>query len=105
MANHDEKWPTASFEEKFSMMMGNMSEADQKRSAGQVLHMCQCVKCLTSVDIGETNAVFCTLGKSEVIHEHKGCLCSECGITKTMSMRWDYYCTKGSAVELSDINS
>lgn len=103
MATPDEKWPTASFEEKYEMMMGSMSEVDPKRSAEQVLHMCQCVKCPTSTEAGETNAVFCTIGKSDVIHEQKGCLCSECGLTRTMSMRWGYYCTQGSAVELSDL--
>ncbi len=103
MASPDEKWPTASFEEKYEMMMGSMSEVDPKRSAEQVFYMCQCVKCPTSIETGETNAVFCTIRKSEVIQEQKGCLCSECGLTKTMSMRWEYYCTQGSAVDLSDL--
>jgi len=98
-----ETWSTDTFEEKFKALMGNMPEADQKRSAGQVLHLCQCSKCPTCTESEETNLVFCTLGKSETIQKQKGCLCSTCSITKTMSMRWDYYCTQGSAVELSDL--
>jgi len=104
MATPDEKWATASFEEKYSMMMGSMSEADQKRSAQNVIHLCRCNKCQTNTETGEINAVYCTLGKSEGISEQRGCLCSECSITKTMSMRWKYYCTQGSAVGLSNLN-
>jgi hypothetical protein len=98
-----ENWSTSSFEEKSKAMMAGMSEVDQKKSAGQVLHLCQCNKCPTCTDAKEAGAVLCILGKSEVIHEQKGCLCSECGLTKTMSMRWEYYCTQGSAVNLSDL--
>ncbi len=103
MATPDEKWPTASFEEKYSMMMGSMSEADQKRSAQNVIHLCQCNRCPTNTETGEINAVYCTFGKSEGINEQKECLCAGCSITKTMSMRWNYYCTQGSAVELSNL--
>jgi hypothetical protein len=103
MATPDEKWPAASFEEKYSMMTGHMSVADQKRSAENVIHLCQCNKCPTNSQTGEINAVFCTFGKAPGIHEQKGCLCSSCSITKTMSLRWQYYCTHGSALELSDL--
>jgi hypothetical protein len=98
-----ETWKTSSFEEKYETMMGGMSEADQKKSAEQVLHLCQCSKCPTNTEVGEFNAIYCTLGKSEMIHQQKGCLCSKCSITKTMSLRWNYYCIQGSAVELSDM--
>ena len=84
--------------------MGGMSEADQKRAAENVIHLYQCSKCPTNCATGEINAVFCTFGKNQEIIEQKGCFCSECSTTKTMSMRWDYFCTQGSAVELSDIN-
>lgn len=85
------------------MMMGSMSEAEQKRSAVEVIHLCQCDKCPTNIEVGEINAVYCTFGKRELIQEKKECLCVECSITKTMSLRWDYYCTQGSGVELSDL--
>lgn len=98
-----ETWKSDSFEAKYRAMIAGMSQADQKKSAVQVLHLCQCSKCPTCAGSGETDLVFCTLGKSAIIHEQKGCLCSECAISKTMSLRWDYYCTHGSAVELSDL--
>jgi len=103
MTTPDEKWPTASFEEKYQMMMGSMSKDQQKRSAQNVVHLCLCNKCPTNNNTGEINRVYCTLGKSNSFQEKKGCLCSECPITKTMSMRWGYYCIQGSAVDLSNL--
>ncbi|MFW9832056.1 MAG: DUF2769 domain-containing protein [Candidatus Thorarchaeota archaeon] len=103
MSDPIEKWPTASFEEKYKMMMGNLSDADQKRSVDQLNDFCQCSKCPTYAGVGDTHRVFCAVGKSEVIHEQKGCLCSTCAATQTMSLRWDYYCTRGSAVNLSEL--
>lgn len=98
-----ETWATDSFEAKYNALMGKMSEKEIKRSAEQVLYLCQCSKCKTCMGSGETNLVFCSLGRSEVIRERKNCLCSTCAIAKTMSLRWDYYCIRGSAVELSDL--
>ncbi|MFW9810761.1 MAG: DUF2769 domain-containing protein [Candidatus Thorarchaeota archaeon] len=98
-----ETWATDTFEAKYKAMMGQMSEADIKRSAEQVIHLCQCSNCSTNSETGEINAVYCTFGISEMNHEKKGCLCSQCSITKTMSLRWDYYCSQGSAVDLSDL--
>jgi hypothetical protein len=103
MTTPEEKWPSASFEEKYQMLMGGMSKQDRKRSIEQVVHMCQCSRCPSYTGTGETDLVFCTLGNSPKIQEQKGCLCPHCGVTKTMSMRWDHYCTKGSAVDLSDL--
>lgn len=103
MADIEERWATASFEEKYKAMMASMTEADQKRSAEQVVYICKCKTCLTYTESGESNLAFCNQGKSATIHEQKGCLCSTCPMTKTMSLRWDYYCTRGSALELSDL--
>jgi hypothetical protein len=98
-----ETWATDSFEAKYKAMMAGMSEADIKRSAEQVLHLCLCNKCPTNTETGEVNAVYCTFGISNMIKEKKDCLCSECPITKTMSLRWDHYCSRGSALDLSDL--
>lgn len=98
-----ETWAKDSFEAKYKAMMSGMSEADIKRSAIEVLHFCQCTKCPTNTEHGEITAVYCTLGQKDHALERKGCLCSGCAITKTMSLRWDYYCIKGSAVSLSDL--
>ncbi|MHA1136096.1 MAG: DUF2769 domain-containing protein [Candidatus Thorarchaeota archaeon] len=104
MSDPIETWSEDSFEQKYTMMMGGMSEADQKKAAVNVIHLCKCSTCPTNCATGEINAVFCTFGNSKEIVEQKGCFCSECAITKTMSLRWEYFCTQGSAVELSDLN-
>jgi hypothetical protein len=105
LATPEEKWPEASFEERYTMMMAGMSKEDRQRSVEQLVFMCKCARCPSYTVTGETDLVFCALGKSQVIQEQKGCQCPQCGVTKTMSMRWDHYCTKGSAVELSDLPS
>jgi hypothetical protein len=98
-----ETWAKDSFEAKYRAMMAGMSESDIKRSAEQVLYLCQCHKCPTNEKTGEMNAVYCSLGKSLIVTEQRGCQCLNCAITKTMSLRWDYYCIRGSAAELSDL--
>lgn len=100
-----ETWTKDSFEAKYKALMAGMSEADMKKSAVQVLHLCRCNKCPTNTEVGEITAVYCTLGRAHRGLERKGCLCSDCAITRTMSLRWDYYCTKGSAVELSGLKA
>lgn len=103
MTSDDERFLTASFEEKMQMM-AVMSDADRERAAENVLYLCKdyCGKCPTYQGTGDTTLAFCSLGKSKVIQEHKGCLCGQCPITKTMSLRWNYYCTQGKALELSE---
>lgn len=103
MADIEERWATASFEEKYEAMMARMTEVDQQRSVEQVAYICKCRTCPTYKESGETNLAFCNQGKSAIIHEQKGCLCSSCPMTKTMSLRWDYYCSQGSALNLSDL--
>lgn len=103
MASDEEKFPAATFEEKFKML-AVMSDTDRERASENVLYICKdyCGKCPTNQGTGEINLAFCTLGKSTVIQEQKGCLCGQCPITKTMSLRWDYYCIRGKALELSE---
>jgi hypothetical protein len=103
MADIEGRWATASFEEKYKAMMASMTEADQKRSAEQVAYTCKCRTCPTYIESEEPNLAFCYQGKSTIIQEQKGCLCSTCPITKTMSLRWENYCKQGSALELSDL--
>ncbi|UCE12725.1 MAG: DUF2769 domain-containing protein [Candidatus Heimdallarchaeota archaeon] len=103
MTSDDERFPTASFEEKFKMF-AVMTDSQREAAAENVIHFCKdyCGKCPTNQGTGETARAFCSLGKSEVIQEQKGCLCGQCPISKTMSLRWDYYCTQGKALELSE---
>ena len=99
----EENFKNATYEEKMKMLYSKMSEKEQKNSREQVIYMCReyCGKCPSYTGTGEENLAFCMMGKSSVITEKKDCLCKQCPITKTMSLRWEYYCTEGSATELS----
>ncbi|RLI57158.1 MAG: DUF2769 domain-containing protein [Candidatus Thorarchaeota archaeon] len=98
-----ENWKEATFEEKYASMMAGMSVEDQRKSAQQVIHLCLCSRCPTYKEAEHEGLVFCTLGKSQSMHEKNGCLCSECSVTRTMSLRWEYYCLQGAATELAGI--
>ena len=105
MTSPDEQFPTATYEEKVKMMaQAHMSEVDQKRSVENLIGYCEeyCGKCPTYEGSGETTLGLCTIGKSTKIQEQKGRLCGQCPISRTMSLRWDHYCVKGKAMELSD---
>ena len=99
----EENFKTATFEEKMKMLYSKMSEKQQKDSREQIIYMCResCGKCPSHKGTGEESLAFCMGEKSSIITEKKGCLCGQCPITKTMSLRWEYYCTEGNAIELS----
>ena len=99
----EENFKTATYEEKMNMLYSKMSEKQQKDSREQVIYMCRdyCGKCPSYKGTGEKSCAFCMVGKSSVITEKKACLCGQCPITRTMSLRWGYYCTDGNANELS----
>ena len=103
MASPEEKFPTATFEEKVKMM-AHMSEFDRKVAVENMIGFCEdyCGKCPSYEGTGETSLAFCALGKSSKIREQRGCLCSQCPISRTMSLRWDHYCVRGKAMELSE---
>ena len=93
----------SSFEEKMKMTE-MMTEKQKQESEEQVKYTCKdyCANCPSYKGTGETELAFCFTGKSSIIKEEKGCLCSTCPIAKTMSLRWGYYCTRGTALELSN---
>ena len=99
----EESWKDLTFEEKIQMFFGKMTEKQMRENREQVIYTCReyCGKCPSHQGTGEENLAFCFEGKSDVIKEKKGCLCKECPIAKTMSLRWEYYCTEGTAWELS----
>ncbi|MBA7514097.1 hypothetical protein ES705_06121 [subsurface metagenome] len=94
---------TATFEEKLEMFYGKMTEKQWKDSIDQVIYICRdyCGKSPSHEGTGEKALAFCMVGESSVITEKKGCLCGKCPITKTMSLRWGYYCTDCNAIGLS----
>jgi hypothetical protein len=99
----EEYYKATTFEEKMKLLYGKMSEKEQKNSREQVIYMCReyCGKCPSHEGTGEGSLAFCMVGNSSVIIEKKACLCGKCPITKMMSLRWEYYCIDGTAMELS----
>ena len=99
----EEYYKATTFEEKMELLYSKMSEKEKKDSREQVIYMCReyCGKCPSHEGTGEESLAFCMEGKSSKITEKKACLCGQCPITKTMSLRWEYYCTDGTATELS----
>ncbi|MHA1123199.1 MAG: DUF2769 domain-containing protein [Candidatus Heimdallarchaeota archaeon] len=98
----DESFKDLPFEEKIKIMEG-MSERQLQENLEQVKYMCKdfCGKCPSYQGTGETDFAFCSIGKSSRIKENNGCLCKQCPISKMMSLRWEIYCTEGSALELA----
>jgi hypothetical protein len=68
MASDDERFLTATYEEKVKMM-AVMSDTDREAAAENVLHICEgyCGKCPTYQGTGEVWLAFCALGKSTKI--------------------------------------
>ena len=65
---------------------------------------CGCAKCPSwtpaCAEKGEKGG-YCAVGKSTVITEEKGCVCSDCPVTAKLGLKWGYYCTRGSAQDMS----
>lgn len=103
LANLDDDFKNLPFEEKMKMMDMMMTEKQKNDGLENTKFICKdyCGKCPSYQGSGEEDLAFCMIGKSRKINEEKECLCEQCPITKTMSLRWNYYCTKGSALELS----
>jgi len=101
----EEYFKTATFEEKMQMLYSKMTEKQKRENLGQVIYICKdhCGKCPSYKGTGETELAFCMQGMSSVIIEKKTCLCKDCPISKTMSLRWSHYCTDGSALERSNL--
>lgn len=93
------------FEEKIKITDA-MTETQKRESLENTKHICKdyCGKCPSYKEKGETKLAFCFTGRSSIIKEKKGCLCKTCPIYKTMSLRWEYYCLEGSAIEQSKTN-
>ncbi len=99
----DEDFKSLPYEEKIKIMAG-MTEKEINDGIEQLKYICKdyCGKCPSYQGTGETNLAFCSIGKSSLIKEKKGCLCKQCPVTRMMSLRWDFYCTDGNALELSN---
>ncbi|WP_309492846.1 DUF2769 domain-containing protein [Candidatus Hecatella orcuttiae] len=88
--------------EKVLEAMAKLSPEELKAKMEESRKMCEsfCGECPTYTGTGEKELLFCILGRSSVIKEQKGCLCTAgCPVQKNMGLRWDYYCIRGSGKE------
>jgi hypothetical protein len=81
--------------------MSKMSPAEMQTKIKELDKICICGKCPTYVGTGEKKLTFCAIGKSTIIKKDKGCFCPGCPVQKTLALRWDRYCLKGSGMEQS----
>lgn len=90
------------FEEKIKAM-GQLSEEEMAKKVQEIKEVCKnyCGECPTYSGTGETELGFCAIGKSGKINEEKRCLCPSCPVTEMMSLRWEYFCMRGSGREQS----
>lgn len=74
---------------------------DFKKKLPMVQKMCVCKGCQSYVK-DETVVGFChpLVGKSKKITQEKGCICGSCPVYKQMKMKFGYYCTRGTEMEL-----
>jgi Protein of unknown function (DUF2769) len=94
------KEPQKTFEQNMQAM-SKMSPAEMQIKIKELDKICICGKCPTYVGTGEKKLTFCAIGKSTIIKKDKGCLCPGCPVAKTLTLRWDRYCVKGSGKEQS----
>lgn len=91
--------------ETYEDKLASMSEDEMAKMLEDSKSTCRnfCPECPSYTGTGETELAFCTQGRSKIITEEKGCLCPGCPISRKLSMRWDYYCQKGSGMEQAGI--
>ena len=92
--------PQKTFEQNMEEM-SKMTPAQMQDKIKELSKICICVNCPTYIGTGENKLTFCAIGKSTIIKNYKGCLCPTCPVQKTLSLRWDRYCLKGSGKEQS----
>jgi hypothetical protein len=81
--------------------MSKMTPVQMQAKIKELDKICVCGKCPTYIGTGEKKLTFCAIGKSTMIKKDKGCLCPTCPVQKSLALRWDRYCLKGSGKEQS----
>ncbi len=94
------KEPQKTFEQNMEAM-SKMTPAQMQAKIKELDKICVCGKCPTYIGTGEKKLTFCAIGKSTMIKKDKGCLCPTCPVQKSLALRWDRYCLKGSGKEQS----
>lgn len=86
---------------KLEEMMKSLMSMPEARNKmlGEAKAMCICADCSTYGGTGETQRLFCGIGRSSRIRNEKDCLCVVCPIAVHLEFTHDYYCARGSDSE------
>ena len=91
--------------EKMMKDMMAIPEAERTKLMEQAKTMCICTKCPSYSGTGEIKVLFCSIGKSSIIKEEKGCSCGLCPVVPHMGLTRLYYCTRGSEKEQRGVST
>lgn len=96
---------TLAFEEKMSAI-SLMSEAEITNMIDDIKAICRnfCGECPSYTATDETELAFCARGTAEKVCEELGCMCGACPVSDRLSLRWNYYCMKGSGEKQAGIS-
>ena len=103
--------------------MSKMSPAEGQAKIEELDKICICEKCPTYIETGMCSGLsstfrwkcpsyvgtgaykhtFCVIGKSSIIKMDKSCLCLTCPVQKSLALKWERYCLKGSGKEQSEM--
>ena len=81
-----------------------LPESERLKQLEQSKKMCICKTCPSYVGTGESEVLFCGIGKSSTITKEKGCSCGLCPVIGHMGLTRLYYCTRGSEREQRGIS-
>ncbi len=84
--------------------LADLGDEERSKKIEEIKKTCKsyCGECPSYSGTGEEDLGFCATGKASRISEERGCLCASCPVTDQLSLRWGYYCTRGSGQEQSE---
>ncbi len=87
--------------DKFEKLMKKnsaMSKEEKMKRVEMLKTMCICNDCPSYTSTGETELLFCGVGKSS-IKDEKGCTCGFCPVVSNAGLTRLYYCIRGTEKE------
>ena len=76
-----------------------MPEAERMKRTELSKSLCICKNCPSYRGTGETELLFCGIGKSKIIGKEMGCSCGLCPVVTHIGLTRLYYCTRGNEAE------
>ena len=88
--------------EKTLESLSKMKPAEAKTKMKELKEACDCPTCPSYNRCSKVDEelLFCFAGKSSCITDDKGCLCPSCPITHMQGLKHQYYCLRGSEMQM-----